>query len=243
MRTLVLTIFIFNITFGAAWSVLVLYATRRLGIGVLSVRRSFTCGELGYYPRRLAEAGFIALACANSPALMSVGGAATRVLGTNPLAFAVPGPHGPLVVDQASSQTAYVAVRGRDRLPEGWAIGPDGAPTTDPVQALAGALLPFGGHRGGNVALLVELLATLSGGAFSLDAPPFDAGSASPGIGVFVLCLSPDAFPGAARRFTDHLDRLARDHDVRLPAWPPAPLPAEVDIDDDLAARLAAAAR
>lgn len=32
VRTLVLTIFTFNITFGAAWSVLVLYATQRLGL-------------------------------------------------------------------------------------------------------------------------------------------------------------------------------------------------------------------
>ncbi|MCL3861809.1 MFS transporter [Actinotalea sp. K2] len=47
VRTLVLTIFIFNITFGAAWSVLVLYATRRLGLGELGFGLVTTVGALG----------------------------------------------------------------------------------------------------------------------------------------------------------------------------------------------------
>jgi (2R)-3-sulfolactate dehydrogenase (NADP+) len=61
-------------------------ATRQAGIATLWIRNSITCGELGYYPRRLAEAGFVALATANSPALMSLGGAPASILGTNPLA-------------------------------------------------------------------------------------------------------------------------------------------------------------
>ncbi|MDX2939479.1 Ldh family oxidoreductase [Streptomyces ipomoeae] len=80
----------------------------------------------------------------------------------------------PLVIDHASSQTAYVNVRQAARtgasIPADWAVGPDGAKTTDASAALAGVLLPFGGYRGGNIALLVELLATLAGGSFSLEA-------------------------------------------------------------------------
>ncbi|MFF1400122.1 Ldh family oxidoreductase [Streptomyces sp. NPDC058287] len=105
-------------------------------------------------------------------------------------------------------------------IPEGWAAGPDGRPTTDASAALAGALLPFGDHRGGNVALLVELLATLGGGSFSVDAAPFDRGTEPTGIGVFLLCLDSGSgvFPGPPDRATAHLDRLHAEHGVRLPA-------------------------
>jgi MFS family permease len=47
VRTLVLTIFIFNITFGAAWSVLVLYATQRLGVGEVGFGLLTTVSALG----------------------------------------------------------------------------------------------------------------------------------------------------------------------------------------------------
>ena len=47
VRTLVLTIFTFNITFGAAWSVLVLYATQRLGLGEVGFGLVTTVGAVG----------------------------------------------------------------------------------------------------------------------------------------------------------------------------------------------------
>ncbi|WP_416972176.1 Ldh family oxidoreductase [Streptomyces sp. 4F14] len=237
-----------QVAFDAAFTDLV-EATARLGTATLWIRNAYTCGELGYYPRRLAEAGLIAVACANSPALMSLGGSATRVLGTNPIAYAVPRAGAPpFVIDQASSQTAYVNVRHAAQagtaLPQGWAIGPDGAATTDPDEALRGALLPFGGHRGGNIALLGELLATLAGAAFSIDAAPFDHGSDPPGIGMFVLCLSPDPFPGAVDRAEHHLQRLHDQHAVRLPAWTASAQPPKtIRLDRDLADRLLAETR
>ncbi|MFD7406759.1 Ldh family oxidoreductase [Streptomyces sp. NPDC059866] len=221
--------------------------TEEAGIAALWIRRSYTCGELGYYARRAAEQRLITVACANSPALMSLGGSSTAVLGTNPTAYAFPRPgEPPMVIDQASSQTAYVNLRQAATtgasIPADWAVGPDGAATTDASAALAGALLPFGGYRGGNIALLVELLATLAGGSFSLDAPPFDRGSAPPGIGVFLLCLNPRAFPGSLDRIAAHLGRLRTDHGVHLPALEqPAP-GTGIAIDPELAGRLHAAA-
>lgn len=191
------------------------------GLGALWVRNSYTCGELAYYPRLLAQAGLFALAFANSPALMSIGGSRERVLGTNPMAFAVPRPgRAPYVVDQATSATAYVNVRDAARdhksIPLGWAVGPDGGATTEATAALAGALLPFGSYRGGNVALLVELLATLAGASYSVDAAPFDSGTSSPRIGMCVLCFDAGAIAGDAARMADHLDRLADDYGVAL---------------------------
>jgi (2R)-3-sulfolactate dehydrogenase (NADP+) len=218
-----------------------------LGIAALWMTNCFTCGELGYYPRLLAEGGLFALACANSPALMALGGSAGPVVGTNPLAFAVPRPgRSPFVIDQATSQTAYVNVRDAARagqpIPVGWAVGPDGEPTSDAAQALRGALLPFGGYRGGNMALMVEMLATLAGASFSVEAPPFDRGQTPPGIGVFVLGINPDVIArGGAGRMAGHLDTLRSAHGVSLPAMS-AREPADVvSLDDVLHERLLAA--
>ncbi len=106
------------------------------------------------------------------------------------------------------------------------------------MAALVGALLPFGGHRGGNVALLVELLATLSGASFSLDAAPFDRGDESPRVGLFVLAVNPGLFPGAVDRFVAHLETLSRTHGVRLPAVERTGPLDVIDLDDALEQRL-----
>lgn len=223
-------------------------SAHEFGLAALWIRNSFTCGELGYYARHLAERGFIAVAAANSPALMSIGGARSPVLGTNPLAYGIPRPGGfPVVIDQASSSTAFVNIRraaeAGDPIPPGWALGPDGEPTQDATAAVRGTLLPFGGHRGGNVALLVEVLATLSGAAFSLDAAPFDRGAESPRIGVFLLAIDPTNFAGSTERLAGQFASLHDDHRVRLPAVEMTAPAEAVEIDPDVLQRLEQAAR
>ncbi|WP_217697868.1 Ldh family oxidoreductase [Sinomonas mesophila] len=198
-------------------------SARANGVCVLSVRNAYTCGEVGYFVDRLARSGLVALAVANATALMSVGGSKRPVLGTNPLAFAVPGEDGPaLLVDQASSHTAFVSIRQAAEagapIPRDWALDGEGEPTSDAREALAGALLPFGGYKGGNIALMVELLSALSGASWSVDSGPFDSGSRSPAVGMFVLCLDPARFdPAYVSRVSEHLDRLETEHGARLP--------------------------
>ena len=63
---------------------------RTFGIALFAQNGSYTTGELGYYPRRLAEAGLVAFAATSGPALMTVAGAKTPVYCTNPIAFAAP---------------------------------------------------------------------------------------------------------------------------------------------------------
>ncbi|MFD1210569.1 Ldh family oxidoreductase [Arthrobacter sp. GCM10027362] len=224
-----------------------LAATREAGIAALWIRRSYTCGELGYYARRLARQGCIAVAAANSPALMSIGGAPERILGTNPLAYAIPRPGMlPMVIDQASSSTAFVNIRraaeAGEPIPAGWALNANGEQTVDANEALAGTLLPFGGHRGGNIALLVEILATLSGASFSLDAAPFERGSTPPDIGVFLLGIDPAGFAGSVERLSKQLGVLRDEHRVRLPALELTELPDNIDLDADILQRLRQAA-
>jgi (2R)-3-sulfolactate dehydrogenase (NADP+) len=184
------------------------------GVAIFAQDNSYTSGELGYYVRRLAEAGLVALAATNGPALMTVPGGKTPVYCTNPLAFAAPVENeSPLVIDQASSATAFVNIRERaesgEKLPRGWAVDENGVETTEAHAAIKGALLTFGGSRGANIALMVEVLAAgLTGANWSLDAPSFIDGADTPGAGLFVVAVAPKLL---APDFTDRLgSQLAR---------------------------------
>lgn len=177
-------------------------AARAFGVAVFAQKAAYTCGQLGYFATRLAERGLVALAATNGPALLAASGTTRPVFCTNPVAVAAPRGKGTLVIDQSSSQTAFVSIRraaaeGR-AIPEGWALDAEGQPTTDPVAAMAGALLPYGGGRGGNMALMVELLAAgLTGATWSLDAPSIVAGDRSPMTGLFVVAIAPEITGGA----------------------------------------------
>lgn len=212
---------------------------RTLGIALFTQRNSFTTGELGYYVRRVAREGLIGLAVSNGPALMAAAPGQSSVYCTNPMAFGVPLAHSarPLVIDQASSATAFLNLRraaeNATPIPAGWAIDRSGQPTSDAQAALAGALLPFGGYKGANLALLVEILsAGLAAASWSLDAAPFAAGDRSPRCGLTVIALSP-IDPDFGARVAAQLDRL-QQHGVSIPGRraPSAPsADAEVDAD------------
>ena len=197
---------------------------KALGIAVFTSHNSYTTGELGWYAARLAEEGLVALAATNGPALLAGSGATQPVYCTNPLAFAAPLDGGRLLlIDQASSATAFVNIREAaargEAIPGDWALDQDGLPTTDPFAAMRGALLAFGGARGANIALMVEILAAgLSGANWSLDAPDFQAGDTSPGAGLFVLALSPQLLvDGFAGRLAGQVERLSGQFGVHIP--------------------------
>lgn len=197
-------------------------AARQCGLAAFAGRGSFPCGPLGWFTERLAQAGLVAVATAVSPAVMASGPGTGRVFGTNPLACSVPvAGRPPTTIDQACSATAFVSVREAasrgEPLPDGWAVDADGQPTTDAQAALAGALLPFGGYKGANIALLVELLSSMAGGNWSMDAPDWTSGSQFTSIGMFVLAIDHSAVDAAApERFGEQLTRLA-ETGVRLP--------------------------
>lgn len=191
-------------------------AAQTFGIAVFTQANGYTTGELGYYVRRLAAEGLVALAATNASAMVVAKPGGPAVYSTNPIALGFPlgADLPPLIVDQSSSATAYVnliaaAAEGR-QIPAGWAVDENGAETLDPVRALCGALLPFGGRKGANIALIVEMLsAGLSGGSWSLDAPDFRSGSASPAVGLTVIAMMPGEDRVArARAQADRLEGL-----------------------------------
>lgn len=187
----------------------------QLGIALFAQFNAFTCGELGYYTRRLAREGLVALAFTNGSPLLTVAGQSRPLYSTNPIAFAAASDTGRLLaIDQASSATAYVnllrAAEAGEAIPTGWAVDAQGNETRSAREALHGTLLAFGGGRGANIALMVEVLAAgVTGANWSLDAGDFRAGSESPGAGMLVVGIAPRLLVECfASRLDEQMNRL-----------------------------------
>lgn len=184
---------------------------KRLGVAAASITNSTNCLSMAHHVLPLAEAGLIGMATSNAPATVAPPGGTKPVMGTNPLGFAVPGPDGPkLLIDQSSSAVTFTAIVMRDQagdsMPEGWAQDASGQPTTDPATGLAGTMLPFGGQKGANIGLIVEILsAVLTNSNMSTQTSAFMGTEGGPaGIGQFLLAIDPAKFGG-----TGYFERLA----------------------------------
>jgi (2R)-3-sulfolactate dehydrogenase (NADP+) len=184
---------------------------RDQGIAALFVRESYNCGVLGIHTARLAEAGLVSIGFTNAPASIAPSGGATPVVGTNPFSLATPGADG-LLIDQSASTIAKSEVMKHARegkpIPEGWALDPEGNPTTDPEVGLKGSMAPSGGYKGVGVALLVETMAAaLSGALLGKDASPFSGTAGGPPrTGQCFLAIDPDA--GAHGLFAERMGAL-----------------------------------
>lgn len=187
---------------------------REYGIAAAGIRRSHHCGVAGHHVRRLAESGMLAILFANAPAAMAPWGGNRAVFGTDPVAFACPQPgRDPIVVDLSLSKVARGSILSAKRkglpIPEGWALDPEGRPTTDPDAAMAGTMVPLGDAKGTALALMVELLAAgLTGANYAWEASSFlDADGPPPGTGQLIIAIDSGAF-GAS---TAHLAKIAQE--------------------------------
>ena len=144
--------------------------TAERGVCAVAVQNSSHYGTGAFWVDQLSGAGFVAfLTSTTGPAVAPFGGG-EKLFGTNPLTIGAPsaGAHS-LTADMATSTGAYgkvIAARNEGSiLPEGWAMDSLGQPTTDPQAAMAGALTPFGGHKGSAVSALLEAIAASLGTA------------------------------------------------------------------------------
>lgn len=199
---------------------------RETGVVAVAIARSHHCGVAGHHVEHMAERGLVSLFCSNTPAAIAPWGGEAALFGTNPIAFACPRPAAPpLVVDLSLSVAArgkiMVAASKGERIPEGWALDPDGQPTTDAATALVGTLVAVGGAKGTALALIVELLsAGLTGSNFGHQASSFfEAKGPPPRIGQLAIVLDPAAFGGAAMlaHCEDLLQAMLAQPGVRLP--------------------------
>lgn len=192
-----------------------LEAARTNGVAALVIKNSYNCGVLGYHTKRLAEAGVVALGFTNAPASIAPSGGASPVVGTNPFSLAVPNGAGEaeIVIDQSASTIAKSEVMKRARegeaIPLGWALDPEGKPTTDPAIGLQGSMAPSGGYKGVGIALLTEIMAAaITGATLGMDASPFSGTKGGPPkTGQFFLAVDPSAT--APNEFSERIERLA----------------------------------
>lgn len=200
-------------------------SARMNGIAAAVIRRSHHFGQAGKPCERLAEQGFAAFIYGNSPKAMAPWGGRAARLGTNPIAFAAPLPDGPpLVIDLALSRQArgkvLAAKKAGRSIPEGWALDPEGRPTTDPDAAMAGTMIPIGEAKGAALALMVEVMsACLSASCLAFEASSFlDDKGPPPGVGQSLIAVDVDAASGGqfAERMSTLLAAYAEDG-VRLP--------------------------
>lgn len=137
------------------------------GIAVVGVNNTWFSGRLAYYVERAAREGFVALHTTNTTARVAPHGGIDRLFGTNPFAIAFPASDDPLIIDFGTAATtwgeAILCKNKGEALPEGVAVDAQGNPTRDPDAAIDGAFLPWGGHRGSAMSLVIQLLAVLAG--------------------------------------------------------------------------------
>ena len=135
------------------------------GIAVVGVNHiTSSSGALGYYAKRVAEAGLVGFVFAGSMESVAVHGSFEAMLGTNPLAIGVPSEGDPLVLDMATAAMAYYGVveaniAGRE-LPPNIAFDKNGKPTTQPKDVLdGGALRAFDQNKkGSGLSMMVQAL-------------------------------------------------------------------------------------
>ena len=137
---------------------------RSSGIAALAINDCTHFSALWPEAEALTELGLAGIVMCPSYATVAPSGGTKPLLGTNPLAFGWPRTgKPPYVFDFATSVAARGEIelhrRAGKTLPEGWAIDAEGQPTTDPEAALAGAMLPFGEHKGSAISTMIELLA------------------------------------------------------------------------------------
>ena len=149
------------------------------GVGIVSVRNSNHYGIAGYYAQMASKQGLMGFSCTNSEAIMVPTFARKAMIGSNPIAVAVPADPYPFFFDASTT----VVTRGKlemynktgKPLPEGWALDENGAPCCDAPRVLSnivgkkgGGIMPLGGsgeklgsHKGYGWGMVAELFSSI----------------------------------------------------------------------------------
>jgi L-2-hydroxycarboxylate dehydrogenase (NAD+) len=219
---------------------------REIGLCMTTVGGANHFGIAGAYAAMAARAGLGGMAMTNATPLVVPTYGARAMLGTNPLAFAVPtGPAGapPLVIDMATSTVAWgkieIARRAGSSVPLGWALDEAGAPTNDPFAAQW--LTPLGGdretcgHKGYSLAVIVDTLCgPLAGAAWGVGIGGIRGDARPANLGHWFLAWRIDAFRDPDAFYADVSALLA---DLRAtPTAPGAPGPVLAPGDPEIAA-------
>lgn len=212
-------------------------AARENGVATLAVCHAHTCTSLGYFTEQIARAGMIGIGFTNATPIVAPPGGKTRVIGTNPISFAVPDGQGGVAMqfDQSTTTVALgkitMAKAAGESIPEGWALDKDGNATTDPEAALQGSLVSMGGYKGWGFGLMAEFLAAgLTGSLASMDVKPLKAPEGEPhDLGQYYIIIDPSSSDSFAERVNQVAEAVSGDSNTRMPGEGKSPMdPVEV---------------
>ncbi|MDQ4140887.1 MAG: Ldh family oxidoreductase [Bacteroidota bacterium] len=195
---------------------------RVAGTGWVSVKNSNHFGIAGYHAMMALENNMIGIAMTNASPLVAPTNSLERLLGTNPIAVAIPANEQPAFVADFATTTAAngkleILQRKNQEAPVGWIQDAQGNNSTNPNELKAGgALMPLGGetgsHKGYCLGSIVDIFsAVLSGANYGPWVPPFVSFLPLPtnpvgaGIGHFFGAIRIDAFR-PADEFKSHMD-------------------------------------
>jgi LDH2 family malate/lactate/ureidoglycolate dehydrogenase len=201
---------------------------KNAGTGWVSVQNSNHFGIAGYHAMMALPNDMIGIAMTNASPLVAPTFSTERLLGTNPIAVAIPaGNEPPFVADFATTTAANgkleILQRKNENTPNGWVQTKTGMPSTNASELkTGGALLPLGGdkehgsHKGYMLGSIVDIFsAILSGANYGPWVPPFPAyvpmptGMPGKGIGHFFGAMRIDAFR-PAEDFKNDMDKWIR---------------------------------
>jgi LDH2 family malate/lactate/ureidoglycolate dehydrogenase len=189
------------------------------GMGWVSVKDSGHFGVAGLFPMMALQKDFIGYVVSNSAPMMFPWGGKERIIGNNPMAYAIPTDQCPPVVldfslSVVSSGKLILTRKKGEKIPLGWAIDKEGLPTDDPYEGYegGGSLAPVGGHKGYGMVLVHEMLtAVLTGGKWTRQIKSLyeeDPGGIQGTCHSF-MALDPDCFVGRDI-FKREMDRYIR---------------------------------
>lgn len=197
---------------------------KNVGSGWVAVKNSNHYGIAGYHAMMALEHDMIGISMTNASPLVAPTFSLERLLGTNPIAVAIPaGNEPPFVADFATTTAANgkleILQRKNLEAPAGWVQDKTGASSLNPNELKSGgALLPLGGdrdhgsHKGYCLGAWVDIFsAVLSGANYGPWVPPFVSFLPLPenpvgeGIGHFFGAMRIDGFRPAAD-FKFHMD-------------------------------------
>jgi len=210
---------------------------RESGVAWVGCKMSGHAGAAGVYAALPLHHDMIGIYSAVANANhMPLAGGAEPLLGTNPLAIAIPaGDEPPVVLDIATSIVSYGTIKNHRLqnipLQDDWMIDPaTGRPVTDPHKSVEALLLPMAGYKGAGLALMIGLLGgVLNGALFGRDCIDFNAEPEKvTNTGQFVVALDPSRFQ-PIEKFKSEVDRHVRElrNSKPLPGQPPVRLPGD----------------
>ena len=182
------------------------------GLGCIVIRNANDLSMLANYTMQAIAHDCIGIAMTQGAAKVAPWGGREPFFSTNPISIAIPANKKyPIVLDMATSVVAAgkisQAADNRETIPEGWAMDASGQTTTDPNEAIKGALLSLGGYKGFGLAIMVDVLSgVLAGMSMTRDAKakrPWNAGQ-------FFLAIHVESFV-PKDSFKDAIDEFIVD--------------------------------